>query len=214
MQNIDPSPKSWPKIIEFLLSQQDLYIGRKPYANSLWRSSFGSLGPGRSRGCSRPSTASGIAYTNDLHDGASEVYGSGCISTSFMILIWNTSSSTARLSDRILALPLHSKNGGQASQAVGWSRGGFATKVHVSVDGLGNPLRFILTGGQKRDITQAEGLIADHRCEYVILRRPTWSNPRLWYIFWLGVPGRNNAALEIGHRRYHPRSSAVSVTEY
>ena len=39
------------------------------------------------------------------------------------------------------------KNGGQASQALGRNRGGFSTKIHVSVDGLGNPLRFILTLG-------------------------------------------------------------------
>ena len=38
----------------------------------------------------------------------------------------------------------------------------------MSVDALGNPLRFILTGGQKHDITQAQGLIADHAGEYVI----------------------------------------------
>ena len=48
------------------------------------------------------------------------------------------------------------KKGGQAAQALGRSRGGFSTKIHVSVDGLGNPLRFILTGGQQHDITQAE----------------------------------------------------------
>ena len=42
-------------------------------------------------------------------------------------------------------------NGGQAAQALGRSRGGFSTKVHVSVDSLGNPLRFILTGGQQHD---------------------------------------------------------------
>ena len=41
------------------------------------------------------------------------------------------------------------------AQALGRSRGGFSTKVHVSVDALGNPLRFILTGGQQHDITQA-----------------------------------------------------------
>ncbi len=35
------------------------------------------------------------------------------------------------------------------------------SKVHIAVDGLGNPLRFILTGGQVGDVTQAEGLIAD-----------------------------------------------------
>ena len=35
------------------------------------------------------------------------------------------------------------------------------SKVHIAVDGLGNPLRFILTGGQVGDVTQAEELIAD-----------------------------------------------------
>ena len=54
------------------------------------------------------------------------------------------------------------KKGGQAAQALGRSRGGFSTKIHVSVDGLGNPLRFILTGGQQHDITQAEELIAGY----------------------------------------------------
>ena len=38
----------------------------------------------------------------------------------------------------------------------------------MSVDALGNPLRFILSGGQKHDITQAQGLIADYDGEYVI----------------------------------------------
>ena len=46
------------------------------------------------------------------------------------------------------------KNGGQVSQALGRSRGGFTTKIHVVVDGLGNPLRFTLTAGQVHDVTQ------------------------------------------------------------
>ena len=53
------------------------------------------------------------------------------------------------------------KNGGQAEQALGRSKGGFSTKIHVSVDALGNPLRFILTAGQRNDITQAQALIVD-----------------------------------------------------
>jgi transposase len=53
------------------------------------------------------------------------------------------------------------KDGSQAEQALGRSKGGFSTKIHVSVDGLGNPLRFILTAGQRNDITQAEALIVD-----------------------------------------------------
>ena len=36
--------------------------------------------------------------------------------------------------------------GGQAKQALGRSRGGFGTKIHVNVDALGNPLHYLLTG--------------------------------------------------------------------
>ena len=62
------------------------------------------------------------------------------------------------------------KNGGQAAQGLGRSRGGFSTKIHVAVEALGNPMRFILTGGQANDATQAipllegfdfDGVIAD-----------------------------------------------------
>ena len=42
--------------------------------------------------------------------------------------------------------------------------------LHVSVDGLGNPLRFILTGGQQHDITQEE-LIAGYAGEHVLTMR-------------------------------------------
>ena len=42
------------------------------------------------------------------------------------------------------------------------------SKVHIAVDGLGNPLRFILTGGQVGDVTQAEGLIAGLPGEYLL----------------------------------------------
>lgn len=63
------------------------------------------------------------------------------------------------------------KTGGQTEQALGRSRGGFSTKIHISVDGLGNPLRFRLTGGQRHDITQAEALIEDFCADYVIADR-------------------------------------------
>jgi len=36
---------------------------------------------------------------------------------------------------------------------------------------LGNPLRFLLTGGQRHDITQAEGLIAGYEFERAIADR-------------------------------------------
>jgi len=41
----------------------------------------------------------------------------------------------------------------------------------VSVDALGNPLRFRLTGGQRHDITQAEALMVDLEFERLIADR-------------------------------------------
>ena len=51
---------------------------------------------------------------------------------------------------------------------MGRSRGGFGTKLHIAVDGLGNPVEFILTGGQEADINQGEALIDGHDAEAVI----------------------------------------------
>jgi transposase len=51
------------------------------------------------------------------------------------------------------------KKGGQAKQALGRSVGGFGTKIHATVDALGNPLRLLLTGGQRGDATQAIALL-------------------------------------------------------
>lgn len=51
---------------------------------------------------------------------------------------------------------------------MGRSRGGFGTKLHIAVDGLGNPVEFILTGGQEADINQGEALIQGHDCGAVI----------------------------------------------
>ena len=42
-----------------------------------------------------------------------------------------------------------------AAEALGRSRGGFSGKIHAVVDALGLPIKFILTGGQEADITQA-----------------------------------------------------------
>ncbi|APB34473.1 ISSoc13, transposase orfB [Gloeomargarita lithophora Alchichica-D10] len=44
-------------------------------------------------------------------------------------------------------------------EALGRSRGGYSTKIHGSVDGLGNPLELKVTGGERNDITQGEELI-------------------------------------------------------
>ena len=45
------------------------------------------------------------------------------------------------------------------AEALGKSRGGFGCKIHAVVDGLGLPIKFILTGGQAADISQAIALM-------------------------------------------------------
>ncbi len=60
------------------------------------------------------------------------------------------------------------KHGGQDTQALGRSRGGFSTKIHIAVDALGNPLRLILTAGQASDVTQGAALIKDFAVQVVI----------------------------------------------
>lgn len=49
----------------------------------------------------------------------------------------------------------------QEQEALGRSKGGFSTKIHAIVDALGNPLKYLLTGGQRHDITQAKILNQD-----------------------------------------------------
>jgi len=53
-------------------------------------------------------------------------------------------------------------------QSLGRSRGGHSTKIHLATDALGNAIRFILTGGQRNDITQAELLIENLFPDYVL----------------------------------------------
>jgi hypothetical protein len=53
-------------------------------------------------------------------------------------------------------------------QALGRSRGGLSTKIHVAVRGLGCPVRFTLTAGQKGHAPQAAALIEGLPAEVVM----------------------------------------------
>jgi transposase len=69
----------------------------------------------------------------------------------------STSSSTPPSSARTSTQRAQKR--GADDEAIGRSRGGLSTKINAVVDALGNPLRFILTGGQVHDSKQAEALI-------------------------------------------------------
>ncbi|MGB7006049.1 MAG: IS5 family transposase [Pseudolabrys sp.] len=48
---------------------------------------------------------------------------------------------------------------GDQNQALGRSRGGLTSKIHMLADALGRPLRLTLTGGQVHDIVTAPALL-------------------------------------------------------
>ncbi len=53
-------------------------------------------------------------------------------------------------------------------QAIGRSRGGLSTKIHTMVDALGNPVAFLLTGGQAHDLEGADHLLPEMEADTLI----------------------------------------------
>ncbi|MBS7555913.1 IS5 family transposase [Ancylobacter dichloromethanicus] len=66
--------------------------------------------------------------------------------------------------------------GGPRNQALGRSRGGLTTKIHMLADGRGRPLRFILTGGQVGDVLTAPALLDGFKTEAVLADKAYDSN--------------------------------------
>jgi transposase len=54
-------------------------------------------------------------------------------------------------------------NTAENDEALGYSRGGFGTKIHVGVDALGNPVHIHLSPGQDADIKHAETVLGDNQ---------------------------------------------------
>ena len=72
-------------------------------------------------------------------------------------LNWNGIGET----DNPVSTPPPQKKGGD--QALGRSRGGFGTKVHVRVEGRGKPEAFVLTPGQRHEASVFEELMTRGR---------------------------------------------------
>ena len=57
---------------------------------------------------------------------------------------------------------------GGGDEAIGRSRGGLSTKIHASVDALGNPTGFPLTPGQAHDLEGADALLPELAADALI----------------------------------------------
>lgn len=63
--------------------------------------------------------------------------------------------------------------GRQEHEALGWSRGGFSTKVHVRAEGGGKPMTLVLSGGERHESQYVDALLSAGR-----VRRRAQGRPR------------------------------------
>ena len=115
------------------------------------------------------------------------------------------------------------KSGGQEKQALGRSRGGFSTEIHIAADAPGNPLKFILTPGQNHDITQAEALTGDFRPASVPAGKGYDSDPFRQHLRRRGtlpvIPSRSNRKNPREYDRHlykerHPAECFINKTKH
>ena len=104
----------------------------------------------------RSSMARGRQFTAAFGNGKTWVYWKRF----FKPYPWTQTLKTSpliQLHARYIKVPTVGKKSG--NKAVGISRGGRNTKIHALVDGLGNPLAFMLSSGNDHDSTHAIALL-------------------------------------------------------
>ncbi len=79
----------------------------------------------------------------------------------FKLLSENTDTEWLFIDGSIVRAHQHSSGAvSTEDEAIGKSRGGRSTKIHLAVDSYGLPVHFELSGGQTHDIVHAERLVA------------------------------------------------------
>ncbi|MFE4869862.1 IS5 family transposase [Streptomyces sp. NPDC056682] len=89
------------------------------------------------------------------------------------------------------------RKGGHHSPALGRSRGGLTSKIHLACDGSGRPLAFTLTGGNTNDCTQFTAVM-----EAIRVPRIGPGRPRVRPAHVLGDKGYSSKAIRTWLRRH------------
>ncbi|WP_414886674.1 IS5 family transposase [Sphingomonas sp. Root50] len=93
--------------------------------------------------------------------------------------------------------------GGPQDQALGRSRGGLTTKIHMLADALGRPLRFRITAGQAHDITAAPALLEGQEADAILADKAYDSNELRETIAQMDaqavIPSKRNQKVFISH---------------
>ncbi|WP_415923896.1 IS5 family transposase [Streptomyces scabiei] len=88
------------------------------------------------------------------------------------------------------------RKGGRRSPALGRSRGGLTSKIHLACDAFGRPLAFVLTGGNTNDCTQFTTVM-----EAIRVPRMGPGRPRVRPTHVLGDKGYSSRAIRTWLRR-------------
>lgn len=84
----------------------------------------------------------------------------GVMSRIFKALSQDTDTEWLFLDGSIVRAHQHSQGAATANdEAIGRSRGGYSTKIHLAVDRYGFPVHFELSGGHVHDVSRAEQLL-------------------------------------------------------
>ena len=67
-------------------------------------------------------------------------------------------------------------------QAIGCSRAGLSTKIHVLCDGKGRPIAFYLTGGEAHDLQAADTLLGKVNAPALLADKAYYAQERVLYI--------------------------------
>src|SRR6266566_6302563 len=140
-----------------------------------WRPSRGSCGPARRGATCPPTTAPGPRCRAASTTGAARASGIGCWwrcrprptrpgRWTGCCITWTAawSAPTSTPPGRAAVRPKPTKKGITHAQdeALGRSRGGYSTKLHLRIEGGGKPMTLTLTGGQRHEVTQVQALLA------------------------------------------------------
>ena len=92
--------------------------------------------------------------------------------------------------------PVLKKSNKNNNESLGRSRGGLSSKIHCIADGLGNPVDFILTGGEVHDNVCAGALLDGKSADFVIADKAYDSDQTLGKITQMGatavIPPKSN----------------------
>jgi transposase len=169
MLTVTLSDEQWQKILPFLRSHPNAYVGREQDCRQflevvLWITRSGAqwrLLPAE------------YGDWNTVYKQFSRWSRQGVFEQLHQLFVGDADMEHLMIDSTIIrahpcAAGASKKSVGQEAQALGRSRGGFSAKIHIAVDAVGNPLRLLLTAGQRHDSPQAGAMIEGYEPQALI----------------------------------------------